>query len=623
MINARNGRIAFSGAGAAFSGVNPGAVGKGGNIILIAKSLSLDSLSGLSATTSGKTEQGHQADAGNIQLNIADSLSIRGGAQIRSDTYGEGNAGSIIIQADQARIVIDEIVFFNNVPITSGISTGVSKDPILGTGTGQAGKIQISARSLTLTNSAFISSSIFGDGSEAPEAGKITINAAQSLTLDSLASIRSTVEYGGVGRSGDIEINTKNLTLTNGSQILASVFRQVGSFPGGRGTGGSIQINASDSVTLSGVSSVKYPAGVINPFTSEPFQTEGFSTGLFANTERGAIGSAGSITVNTKVFRITDGAVVNSQTLNSGNGGNITINATVLELLNGGQILTLTRNSGNAGNITINVSDQVTVSGSDSGFFSRFSRFGRDVINNEGASSGLFANTDANSTGNGGSIFLRTTNLNITSGGLVSAQSLGTGKAGDITINARQNYNANDGQILAASAQTGGGNINIAARNIFLRGNSDITTNVFSGAGNGGNVTLSANAIVALNDSDILAFARDGQGGNITLNTRAFFGQNYRPAPPGTDPATLDGNNRVDINASGRISGIITLPDVSFLQNSLTEFSQTLVDTSTLLANSCIDRTRQANGTFFITGSGGLPERPGDAPVSAFPTGEV
>ena len=79
---------------------------------------------------------------------------------------------------------------------------------------------------------------------------------------------------------------------------------------------------------------------------------------------------------------------------------------------------------------------------------------------------------------------------------------------------------------------------------------------------------------IRLIHSDILAFAQDGRGGNVTLNTPAFFGENYQPASPGTDPATLDLNDRVDINASGAVSGIITLPDVSFIQNSLTELEQ-------------------------------------------------
>ncbi|NEQ83765.1 MAG: S-layer family protein, partial [Moorea sp. SIO2I5] len=158
---------------------------------------------------------------------------------------------------------------------------------------------------------------------------------------------------------------------------------------------------------------------------------------------------------------------------------------------------------------------------------------------------------------------------------------------------------------------------------IRLRGDSDITTSVFSGAENGGNITITTDSLIAFADSDILAFARDGRGGDITFKTPIFFGFAFRPAPKGTDPATLDNNNRVDINASGAVDGVITLPNLDFIQNSLTELPDNLIDTDNLLANSCIVRTSEQEGQFIITGGGNLPTRPGDASVSRYPTGEV
>ena len=155
-------------------------------------------------------------------------------------------------------------------------------------------------------------------------------------------------------------------------------------------------------------------------------------------------------------------------------------------------------------------------------------------------------------------------------------------------------------------------------------GDSDIISNVASGADNGGNINLTADSILAFDDSDILAFARDGRGGDIILNTRVFFGENYRPAPKGTDPNTLENNNQVDVNASGAVNGVITTPDVSFIQNSLTELPENQIDTDSLLASSCIVRRNQpTRGSFTITGTGGFPQRPGDAQMSTFPTVDI
>jgi large exoprotein involved in heme utilization and adhesion len=67
-----------------------------------------------------------------------------------------------------------------------------------------------------------------------------------------------------------------------------------------------------------------------------------------------------------------------------------------------------------------------------------------------------------------------------------------------------------------------------------------------------------------------------------------------------------------------------TTPDVSFIQNSLTELPENQLNTDSLLANSCIVRRNQpTRGSFTVTGTGGLPQHPGDAQASSFPTVDV
>jgi large exoprotein involved in heme utilization and adhesion len=165
----------------------------------------------------------------------------------------------------------------------------------------------------------------------------------------------------------------------------------------------------------------------------------------------------------------------------------------------------------------------------------------------------------------------------------------------------------------------------ITASNIRLFNNSDITSRVNSGAGGGGNADIKACSILAFDDSNILAFARDGRGGDITLNTPLFFGENYRRVPRDTDPDTLSGNNRVDINVTGTLaSENITLPDTTFIQNSLTELSENRIDTDSLLASSCIvRRSCPTRRSFTVTGTGGLPQRPGEAQMSSFPRVDI
>jgi large exoprotein involved in heme utilization and adhesion len=274
----------------------------------------------------------------------------------------------------------------------------------------------------------------------------------------------------------------------------------------------------------------------------------------------------------------------------------------------GAQVLTATFGAGKGGSLRVDAQDVQII--------------GTSAVN--GTASGLIAGA-RNSTGDAGDLTINTGELLIQDGALVTAQGRSQGNAGNITINVDGLLRATNGDITSSAQRSSGGAITITAKDIRLFGDSNIATNIFSGVGGGGNITLNANSIIALNDSDILAFARDGRGGNITLNTPAFFGQNYQPILSGADRLTLNGNNRVDLNATGDLSsGIITLPEPSLVQNSFIELPQNLIDTSSLIASSCIARRNQKQqGSFMITGSGGLPFRPGDAVMSQYATGSV
>ncbi|AFZ30818.1 filamentous hemagglutinin family outer membrane protein [Gloeocapsa sp. PCC 7428] len=556
---------------------------------------------------------------GNINIE-AETLSITDGARLSASTFGTGKAGNVYINTRDAVILTGVYLFpFRglNIPYLSAIDSLVGIKAV-----GQGGDISIQTNSFYLSDGAALSTETLGQGN----AGNISLQAKDSVSLSNLGAIFANVQSGAEGNGGNIDIQTQTLSLTSGSAIAVAVIGQQGEIFGGKGNGGTIRLNASDSVSITGVSSFKFPVPVVNLANpSVGFQTEGFSSGLFASTQVGASGQGGNIVVNTPTFRIADGAVVNAQTSNPSNGGNITINASDFEATNGGQILTTARSSGSAGSIILDIADNITISGSDPTFTSRLAQFSQDVVSNQGSASGIFANTTFNSSGNGGSININTTHLNLINNAQISAQSQGTGRAGTIKINATGELNANNSEITTAATLSGGGDITIAASDIRLRNDSDIRTDLTSSAGSGGNINITADSIIAFEDSDILAFAAEGQGGNITLNTPVFFGFGYRPGASRTDYAILDGNDRVDVNATGAIaSGNITTPDTTLVQNSLTELPANVIDTGTLVANSCIARgSDRQQGNFIITASGGLPTRPGDTTASSYPTGTV
>ena len=594
--------------------------GHGGNLTVNADSIKLTGRSANGLSPSGLGSESNveaTGDAGNVSVS-ARQLNIRDGATLSASTFGSGRGGNLHVTVQATTELLGFSQSANGQVFNSGLFTATQ-------GSGRAGNLSLETGRLNLYRQGAISASTSGNG----DAGNVEVNSHNSIALNR-GYILSTVTPGATGDAGNINVQTRSLSARNGSQVSTSVFRQQfqqdNLVAGGRGNGGNVHVTAPDSITLSGT------------------DRNGFSSGILALSERGAFGRAGNIKIETGNLRVDNGAIVTAATFNPGGiGGDITIDARNLEVLNGGQILTNTRSTRNAGSIVLNVADTLTFSGIDSTFDERranvrqrleLSNPGhdrpRDVIVNEGEASGLFASTDSStenrsvgnrsvgnrSAGNGGRISVNATTLNLNDGARISAQSQGSGRAGNITLNASRQLNATDSAIAtsAFSSDEAGGNITLNGNALTVLQNSDINTN--SNSGNGGNITLRGNT-VALGDSDLLARSRDRQGGRISFGN--FFGENYHPHAA----APFNNNDRVDVNADGGIeSGEISLNDTRFIQNSLNELSVDSIDTGTLLSNSCIVRDRQ-QGSFRITGTDNFPDRPGNANSSPYPTGTI
>lgn len=323
-------------------------------------------------------------------------------------------------------------------------------------------------------------------------------------------------------------------------------------------------------------------------------------------SNRASIEAGGDIQVRGRRVTLTQGSQIKTATEGAANAGNITVNTGQLIVRDGAQVTASTRGRGRGGTVVVNALESIELVGTST----------------NGEQSGLFADTQ--SAGDAGDIKVDTRQLTLGDRALITSRSTGMGRAGDINITVRGTLQANNGTIGTSATGSAGGAITVKAGDIRLNGDSNITTSVFDGTGGGGNIDLKADSILAFDDSDILAFARDGKGGDINLDTPAFFGESYRRAPRNRDPRTLNGNNRVDLNAAGAVEGVITTPDTSSIENSLTELPADRIDIDSLLATSCIARRdRPTRGSFTVTGTGGLQESPGDAQTSSFPTVDI
>ncbi|WP_242059092.1 MULTISPECIES: two-partner secretion domain-containing protein [Nostoc] len=671
----------------AFSRVEKTGEGNGGNINITTENLSVTNGARLDSSTLG------QGNAGSITINASEtvsfdgtssnrpslalsgvapkaqgngktieittgSLSVTNGAQLDSSTFGQGNAGNVNINA---RDTVSFDGFHNQIILApSAVFTKVESGAV-----GQGGDINITAESLFMTNGAQLLANTSGKGN----AGDVNINARDIVSLDGVGSnklssaVFSSITAGGVGQGGNIYIKSRALFITNGASLATSNT--------GQGNAGDVKIYTESIVSLDGVGSNGYPSAVFGSVAEDPSgsleKPRGngghidITTGLLTVTNGARLaastivgwGNAGSITINsreasfdgvgsrgpsgafsavgsqsvgngvglnittTESLSVKNGAVLSTSTRGQGDGGNIKLNASTLEVVNGGQVITTSFGSGKAGNITLNTSDSIILAGNDPTFFDRLAQFRRDaedVVIGVGPASGLFANTEVGSTGNGGNISIYPKILTVRDGATITVNSDGEGIGGNIQLSG-DSVSLDGGAISAKTRSNNGGNVNLHLQDLLLlRNSSQITTDAGEKqfGGNGGNIKIDVpnGFIVALpsENSDITANAYSGRGGNIYIKAKSIFGIERRIFP------TLLNS---DITASSElgIAGDVTLniPNVD-PRSGLVELKRNVVDPSEQIAqNPC---QRGVGSKFIITGRGGLPPSPNEATSS-------
>ena len=460
----------------------------------------------------------------------AQRISLTGGSLLRAGILS--NQGSLGSRAGNIELDATDQVLVNQ---SSRIENEAAS-----TSLGSPGNIEITTAILEVLDGSQLSTNTYGEG----YAGNMIITASDRITFQGessygVVSAASSSVFGEVnGAGGEIQITVPILEVLDGATLYASSF--------GQGEAGRIIITAHDRVLLDGVSSKR-----------------GFSSGLHTAsiiTISGTLpGIEGDMIITTPLLQIANGAVINARTINAQAGGNIWIEADQMRLVGGGQVITTTAKEGAAGNITIQA-DRVYLSGRDPTFSQRLEAFDRSNMANEGnGESGLFANTHPASTGGGGAITLNTIDLIISDGAQITAQSEGAGDAGGVTIQARGAVTLSDRSGITTSSQAlgstagditittddaivldnhasirsdtsgGQGNINLAAHRVLLQNNSTITTNA-SGSATGGNIDIEADFIVAVADenNDIFANAIQGSGGRVTLTAQAIYGLEAR-----------------------------------------------------------------------------------------------
>jgi filamentous hemagglutinin family protein len=620
-------------------------------------------------------------NGGNINISSA-SFSLTDGAILSASTYGQGDAGSVKIDASGGTVTI------NN----SRVSSNVSGSNFTYQGMVKSGGISITTGSLTVANLAELNSSTTGGG--IGRAGDITIKARDQVLFNNGFAF-SRLELGGIGKAGDISIATDGSVLVTGvpSNTADARIGQLVSATFGEGDAGSITIKAGNNVEFDGRGSDAYTLvaenrGVGNAgnitIDSRSLSVRNGAR-LVTNTE--SQGNAGSVNVIAKdSVSLNNGSILSSvNPSGNGKGGDINIDANFLSLTNGAEFATVTSGRGDAGNIKIKATNSVNISGTSSDRPSR-----------------LRTATERNSVGKGGNITASTQNLRVSDGGLLDARTENNSDGGSITLNVKQAEILNGGQVVSTSSSAGsagkitinatdkviingssrafndrvapsgtavapieastglfvraqstgrtgnidviapqvrldntaqlnaestlssGGDINLKSADLLLlRRGSRISTSAGTAGtgGDGGNININSKYIIAVpkENSDISANAYKGAGGAVNIVSKGIFGIESQPKP--TEKSDITASSELGISGTININTL----DTSTIQNGLLELPTYAIDTNALIANSCISRgTKRQENSFTITGSGALPNnRPGNVLVSNYTTGSV
>ena len=138
-----------------------------------------------------------------------------------------------------------------------------------------------------------------------------------------------------------------------------------------------------------------------------------------------------------------------------------------------------------------------------------------------------------------------------------------------------------------------------------LRDGSTIDAEALGNGGDGGNVTIRAGTIVALENSDIIANAQSGFGGRIAIATLGLFGTAFRPQrTPQSDITAAS-----DLGSSFDGTVAIAVPEID-PSDGFTDLSTTLLDVFNEFDRDPCKNLRDSR--FVFTGRGGLPRSPFD-----------
>lgn len=488
--------------------------------------------------------------SGDIGIN-ASASALFSGSGMYSAVWGTGSSGNISVKTPAMKISDSAFISMNSASSGNGGSLDISADEIsIGSGssisasaysTGTGGSVSIDCADFFMDGGAQINADVMGEG----EGGNIDIRASRSFRLagrlndgvdtgtDAELSGDEDYEYsdtaislnsytGATGNSGSLLVNSPEVNISGKSMLLAS------SLYGGNA--GNIFIN-SETFSLSGdstVSTSSFGGGSPGNIFIDAEKTASLS-GSMVSCNNVSVYKGGLINISASDISVGNRARIEGSSNSSGSASDIKIDGSRIKL-DGGSINSSAANSGKGGNITINADESIGL----------YTFRPENSDNNSLADSRITA--FSTSTGDAGSISLKSPLVFIDSGSSVNAGTIFTGNGGDIGVSASKLMI--EGAIIGSTGGSGkGGNININSDEVEIYGGGVLASNTsadpvvnpeagidnteVAGKGDGGNIRINSSGSVSVHGHDMnggesaitTSTLGTGKGGGIFIDS--------------------------------------------------------------------------------------------------------
>ncbi|MEM7062607.1 MAG: filamentous hemagglutinin N-terminal domain-containing protein [Cyanobacteria bacterium P01_B01_bin.77] len=434
--------------------------------------------------------------------------------------------------------------------------------------TGNGGSINLQARDIFISNQGAVISDTFGEKS----GQGVFIQADNSLVIDDgiiSSSVLSSEDTGADIRINANEVNISGETL---GIVATTTFD--------RGNAGNTLINANN-LSLQGggqiIASTFGSGNAGNIYVSVEGNLEisgesasGAASGLATNTRSG-IADAGDIILRVNTLEISDGAEVSTDAPRGGDGGDLIINAAEsVRLLSDGRLILKTGADGDAGNLFV-TTQRLLIDDSEATTSTEGSGRAGDIFVNASESvkidRGGLVSFSILASGDTGSIILQTPNLRLLERGRISTESIGFGVAGDIKIFVADSIEVGKNSSIDTNATTIGGigqvagNLLIETSRLLVQNGGRIATETAFGSGNGGTLKIIATDSVDIISSDDLDASR------ISSRTRSDGSAGQLEIQ--TPELTVQDNAIITAGTTGQGSGstvLIMIKDLNILE---------------------------------------------------------